>query len=190
PLSSRTACSSTTRPSAATPPWREASILRGLPPPSPTAPSSSTSPSAAAAATNASARAAGHHKPAGTPPSRTVHSFPTRASGGSNNTGSDSTVGQAIGGGIANTNQGILFLTGSMFSGNTAVGGSNNTSTGGNGFIAAGDGGALVNAGEATVIDTSFEDNEARGGSGNRGDGTSFQFVGTAFGGGIYTSAG
>jgi hypothetical protein len=42
----------------------------------------------------------------------------------------------------------------------------------------------------ATVTDTLFDGNEARGGSGNMGDGTSFEFVGTAFGGAINTSAG
>ena len=39
----------------------------------------------------------------------------------------------------------------------------------------------------ATITDSLFEDNEARGGSGNRGDGASFQFVGTGTGGAIFT---
>ena len=62
--------------------------------------------------------------------------------------------------------------------------------TGGNGFIGSAIGGGLVNVGTATITDTLFEHNEARGGSGNRGDGISFQFVGTAIGGGIATLAG
>src|SRR5262249_57414721 len=48
----------------------------------------------------------------------------------------------------------------------------------------------LENHGLATVTDSLFADNEARGGSGNRGDGASFQFVGTAWGGGIATVGG
>jgi hypothetical protein len=51
-------------------------------------------------------------------------------------------------------------------------------------------GGGLNNVGNATITDSLFEDNEARGGSGNRGDGISFQFVGTGIGGGIATFAG
>src|SRR5262249_30896511 len=70
-----------------------------------------------------------------------------------------------------------------------AVGGSGNTSTGGNGNVGNAFGGGLNNVGRATIADSLFEDNEARGGSGNRGDGASFQFVGTGTGGAIATSA-
>jgi hypothetical protein len=111
-----------------------------------------------------------------------------QAIGGSNNTGSGS-IGQVIGGGIANTDRAILFVTASIFSGNQALGGSNNTSTGGTGNVGIGTGGGLFNVGVATVTDSLFEDNEARGGSGNTGNGAGFQLVGTASGGGISTSA-
>src|SRR5262249_937218 len=60
----------------------------------------------------------------------------------------------------------------------------------GNGVVGAGNGGGLFSNHIATVTDSLFEDNEARGGSGNTGDGTSFQFVGTAWGGAIATVAG
>jgi hypothetical protein len=113
-----------------------------------------------------------------------------QAIAGSGNTGGDSTLAGAFGGGIANTDLGILFVTGSVFSGNQSLGGSNNTRTGGTGNVGVATGGGLMNVGVATVTDSTFEDNEARGGSGNRGDGTSFQFVGTALGGAISTKAG
>jgi hypothetical protein len=111
-----------------------------------------------------------------------------QAIGGSNSTGGNMT-GQAAAGAIQNSDQGILFLTGSVFIDNQALGGSHNTSSGGNGNIGTASGGALLNVGVATITDSLFEDNEARGGSENSGDGSSFQFVGTAAGGGIFTSA-
>jgi hypothetical protein len=108
-----------------------------------------------------------------------------QALGGSNNTGGG-TTGLAIGGAIANTDQGLLFITGSAFTDNQALGGSNNTNnTGTGGNLGGGQGGALLNVGLVTVTDSVFEDNEARGGDGNRGDGTSFQSAGAAFGGAI-----
>jgi hypothetical protein len=112
------------------------------------------------------------------------------ARGGSNTTRSGALLGPAGGGALFNADRGILFLIGSTVTGNQALAGSNNTSTGGNGFVGAAYGGGLNNVGRATITDTLFEDNEARGGSGNRGDGTSYQFVGTGIGGGIATSAG
>lgn len=42
---------------------------------------------------------------------------------------------------------------------------------------------------DSLIIDSVFEHNEARGGNGNRGDGVSFQFVGTGTGGAIAASA-
>jgi hypothetical protein len=113
-----------------------------------------------------------------------------QALGGSNNTGPAGTFGNGSGGAIQNSEQGIMFLSGCLFSANRAIGGSHNTSTGGSGSVSTGGGGALINVGVATVTDTLFEDNEALGGSSNTGFGTSFQFVGMAFGGAIYTTAG
>jgi hypothetical protein len=111
------------------------------------------------------------------------------ARGGSNNTGSGQLVAPAAGAGIQNADSATLFLTGSTIRGNRALGGSGNTSTGGDGDIGTAFGGGLLNAGTATVTESVFEDNETRGGSGNRGDGTSFQFVGTGTGAGIFNSA-
>src|SRR5262249_54539083 len=89
-----------------------------------------------------------------------------------------------------NTDQAILFVAGSTFSGNQALGGSHNTSTGGSGAaVGAGHSAGLANFGVATIAYSTFEDNEARGGSGNSGDGTSVQGVGNAFGGAIFTGA-
>ena len=98
---------------------------------------------------------------------------------------SDATLTALLTGGIFNADRATLLLTGSIFTGNLALGGSNNTSTGGNGFVGTAAGAGLQNSGDATVTDTLFEHNEARAGSGNRGDGTSFQDVGTALGGAI-----
>src|SRR5262249_23138394 len=96
----------------------------------------------------------------------------------------------AFGGAIANTDQAILFVAGSTFSGNQSLGGSHNTSTGGSGAaVGVGHGAGLANFGMATITDSTFEGHEARGGSGNSGDGISFQGVGNAFGGAIFTGA-
>ena len=111
------------------------------------------------------------------------------ARGGSNNTRGGALIGPAGGGGIFNADAATLFLTGSTVAGNLALGGSNNISTGGNGNVGNAYGGGLSNVGTVTISDSVFEDNEARGGSANRGDGASFQFVGTSTGGGIFTSA-
>ena len=111
------------------------------------------------------------------------------ARGGSNNTRSGALIGPAGGGGIFNADAATLFLTGSTVAGNLALGGSNNISTGGNGNVGNAYGGGLSNVGTVTISDSVFKDNEARGGSANRGDGASFQFVGTSTGGGIFTSA-
>jgi hypothetical protein len=111
------------------------------------------------------------------------------ARGGSNNARGGALIGPAGGGGIFNADAATLFLTGSTVVGNLAMGGSNNISTGGNGNVGNAYGGGLSNVGTVTISDSVFEDNEARGGSANRGDGASFQFVGTSTGGGIFTSA-
>jgi hypothetical protein len=110
-------------------------------------------------------------------------------SGGSGIAGS-SLLDHAIGGGIANTDQGILFVSGSLFSDNQALGGSNARGTaGGSLLVGTAEGGGLFNAGVATVTSSTFEHNEARGGSGNTGSG-GFTEVGSAYGGGIYTTTG
>jgi hypothetical protein len=110
------------------------------------------------------------------------------ARGGSNDTFGGPLVGPAGGAGVFNNDRGILFMSKSILAANLAVGGSNNTSTGGLADVGTAFGGGLNNIGTATVSDCLFEDNEARGGNGNRGDGASFQFVGTATGGAIATS--
>lgn len=111
------------------------------------------------------------------------------AQGASNITSGGRIVGLAGGGGIFNSDRGILILSGSTVSGNLVLGGSNNTSTGGNANIGAALGGGLGNVAMATITDCVFEDNEARGGSSNRGNGSGYQFVGSGTGGGIATAA-
>ncbi len=75
----------------------------------------------------------------------------------------------AFGGGIANTDQAVLILTGSTFTGIRAVGGSNailGNSAYGRGGVARG--GALTNFGVATVSNRTFENNEVVGGVATR----------------------
>src|SRR5262249_50723672 len=93
---------------------------------------------------------------------RTILNNP--AHGGSNITDSGFLVGPAGGGGITNSDRGILILRGTTVSGNLALGGSNNTSTGGEGDIGTAFGGGLNNVGTVTITDCVFENNEARGG--------------------------
>lgn len=111
------------------------------------------------------------------------------ARGGSNITAGGRTALAAGGGGIFNSDQGVLVLRGCTIRGNLALGGSNNTGTGVEGEIGTAFGGGLGNVGAVTITDCLFQGNEARGGSGNRGSGGDFQYVGSATGGAIFTSA-
>src|SRR5262249_53772230 len=112
----------------------------------------------------------------------------TLARGGSNNTRAGSLACPACGGGGLDGHAAAPGLAESSAAEDLARGGSNNTDTGGNGRVGNAFGGGLNNVAVATVTDCVFEDNEARGGGGNRGDGTSFQYVGTGTGGAIATS--
>ena len=111
------------------------------------------------------------------------------ARGGSNITAGGRTALVAGGGGIFNSDQGVLVLRGCTIRGNRALGGSNNIGTGVEGEIGTAFGGGLGNVGAVTITDCLFERNEARGGSGNRGSGGAFQYVGSASGGAIFTAA-
>src|SRR5262245_44177026 len=110
------------------------------------------------------------------------------ARGGSNIIASGQLAVAAGGGGIFNSDRGDLTLRGCTVRGNLAAGGSNNSGTGGDSDIGTAFGGGLGNLGTVTITDSLFQDNEARGGSGNRGSGGSFQFVGSATGGAIFTA--
>src|SRR5262249_36635996 len=109
--------------------------------------------------------------------------------GGSHITASGQLAVAAGGGGIFNSDRGVLTLRGCTLRGNLALGGSNNTGTSVDGDIGTAFGGGLGNLGRVTITDCVVQDNEARGGSGNRGSGGNFQFVGSATGGAIFTAA-
>jgi hypothetical protein len=114
-----------------------------------------------------------------------------QAIAGSGNTGRGN-FAVAFGGGIANTEEGNLFVDGSLFRANRAIGGSNNTVVSGsslNDSPGTALGGGLFNGWVATVNNTTFEDNQTLGGNGNQGSGA-FNWVGCGLGGGIYTASG
>src|SRR5262249_39512220 len=135
-------------------------------------------------------RGGGIYKKAGTATVENSTFLGNLARGGSNNIRTGALVGPAGGAGIFNADGAILFLSGSTFTGNQAIGGSNNTSTGGNGGGGFASRGGLGHVGGETITASTVGEKQGPGGHRKRGDLPSFQFVGTAMGGAIFTFAG